>query len=113
MTKNRLAKIGKNQSPFMEDVLVNDQLVKRGTYRVKFDAKQSHLTILEDDGDVLATAKVNVKMGDRKALYNSVAFAQTAKGKAMTSLTFEGDQRLLVLDEPVNNMAESQGSTQN
>ena len=86
----------------IEDVLVNDQLVKQGTYRVKFDAANSQIVISDDDGAIVATAKVNVKMGERKAEHNSISSGQSPKGKVMTSLTFAGDRRIITLEPSAN-----------
>jgi hypothetical protein len=85
-----------------EDVMVNDQLVKQGVYRVKFDAANSQIVISNDDGETVATAKVNVKMGERKAEHNSISSGQSPKGKVMTSLTFAGDRRIITLESSTN-----------
>ncbi len=97
--------MGKNKQKTVtlsEDVMVNDQLVKQGTYRVKFDAANSQVVISNDDGEIVATAKVNVKMGERKAQYDSISSGQSPKGKVMTSLTFAGDRRIITLESSAN-----------
>lgn len=81
-----------------KDVLVNGTLVKKGTYQVKFNAAENLVTI-EDDGNLVATAKVNVKQADRKAQYDSLAFTSTEKGNLLTTITFSGDKRTLHLGE--------------
>ena len=86
----------------VEDVLINDQLVKQGTYRIKLDAANSQIVISNDDGDMVVTAKVNVKMGERKAEHNSISSGQSPKGKVMTSLTFAGDRRIITLEPSAN-----------
>jgi hypothetical protein len=81
---------------FSEDVLVNDTLVKKGTYEIKFDAASNTVSVLKD-GDVIATAKADVKPTERKAPYNSASFTQTERGPALSALTFEGDKRLILV----------------
>ena len=80
-----------------QDVVVSNQMLKRGTYELKFDASDSQVMILKDS-DVVATVKVTVKEADKKSLYNSLAFTQTEKGKVLTSITFQGDKRVLHLN---------------
>ncbi len=83
---------------FTEDVLLNDRLIEKGTYQVRFDASGSTLTIMKD-GDVVATTKATVELREKKALYNSVQFTTTDKGKLMTGLTFEGDRRAILVGD--------------
>lgn len=93
---------GKNKQKdvtLAEDLWVNDHLVKRGIYRFKFDAANSLLTIWRDDKSV-AEVKVNVKMAERKATHNSLSMTETAKGRALTAITFAGDNRVLTFEEP-------------
>lgn len=81
-----------------KDVLVNGTLVKKGTYKIKFDASQS-LLMIEDGKDAVATAKVNVKQATKKAQYNSLGYTTTEKGELLTTVTFSGDNRVLHLGE--------------
>ncbi|HMV83455.1 MAG TPA: hypothetical protein PLD20_21585 [Blastocatellia bacterium] len=92
------AKDRKKTVTFTEDFLVNSKLVKKGLYEVKFDAETSQVTILQD-GDVVVTAKAEVRLTDKKALYNSASFTSTDRGKALTGITFEGDKRMILLNE--------------
>lgn len=115
MTTTTLAKdqkqMGKSKQKtvtFAEDVMVNDQLIKQGTYRVKFDAANNQIIISDNAGDVVTTAKVNVRVSESKAPYNSISAEQTPKGKVMTALTFEGDRRIIMLDAGVNQAADGQ-----
>lgn len=90
------AKNRKKTITFNEDVLVNDTLVKKGTYEVKFDAASNTVSVLKN-GDVMATAKADVKPTERKAPYNSASFTQTEKGRVLSALAFEGDKRLILV----------------
>jgi hypothetical protein len=89
------AKDRKKTINFTEDVLVKGTLLKKGTYEVRFDSANSQVMILKD-GDVVATSKVDVQMMEHKAPYNSAGFKDTDKGKLLTTLTFQGDNRVLV-----------------
>ncbi|NOT62469.1 MAG: hypothetical protein HOP19_19865 [Acidobacteria bacterium] len=96
----------------MEDTMLNDQLLKRGTYRVKLNAMNSQVIVTDDDGEVVATAKANVTLGERKAEYNSFSADQTPKGRVITGLTFAGDRRVIIFESTMNggnNAADGQG----
>lgn len=84
-----------------QDVMINNQLVKKGTYEIKFVATDNQIMIMKKD-DVVATAKVNVKQNTVKAPYNSLSFTTTDKGKLLTAITFAGDNRTLHLNELEN-----------
>ena len=99
---------GKNKQKTVtlsQDLLVNDQLIERGTYQFKFDAANTLVTIWRG-GERVTSAKVNVKMGDKKASYNSLTTTATPKGAVLTGITFEGDKRLLTFEGPNNAVAE-------
>jgi hypothetical protein len=81
-----------------EDVMVNETLIKKGEYRVRFNAKTEEVT-LSKDGEVVLTAKATVEMRPEKARYNSASFRSTEKGKLLNGFTFAGDQRVIVLSE--------------
>ncbi len=81
-----------------EDVLVNDTLVKKGEYRVKFDAAANEVLIMKD-GELVVKSKATVEMRDKKAPYNSLSFVNDSKGKKLSGITFEGDRRMIVVGE--------------
>ena len=82
---------------FLEDVKVNGTLVKKGEYDVKFDADTNEISILRN-GNVVATAKVEVKPTEKKMQYNSAGFVDSQDGKLLTSITFQGDRRILMVN---------------
>jgi hypothetical protein len=86
---------------FTEDVMLNETSIKKGTYNLKFNSAESTVLLLKN-GDTVASAKVHVEMGERKALYNSASFKATDKGKLITSITFAGDKRILMVDGPAH-----------
>ena len=83
---------------YTEDVMLNGTLLKAGTYMVKFDAKTNEVTFRRD-GKVVAKTKAAVQVNENKAPYNSTSFVNTDKGKMISSLTFSGDRRTLLLNE--------------
>lgn len=91
------AKDRKKSITFVEDVMLNETVIKKGTYEIKFDSTNSKILILKDDEEV-ASSKVHVETGTRKAMHNSASFKTTDKGQAITGITFAGDKRILVID---------------
>lgn len=90
-----------------EDVMVNGTLVKKGEYRVKFDAKSEEVTLARD-GEVVFSGKAMIEMRPEKARYNSASFKSTDKGKLLSGFTFAGDRRAIVLADAASNSAGEQ-----
>lgn len=82
-----------------EDVMVGETVIKKGTYKVRFDAKTSEVSILDEDNDPVVQVKASVQTSENKARYNSVSFTQKAEGKLLSSLTFAGDKRRIVFGD--------------
>lgn len=91
------AKNRRKSITFSENVMLNETVIERGTYDLKFDSVDSKIMILKD-GETVASAKVHIEMGSRRAAYNSASFKMTDKGKIITGITFAGDKRILVID---------------
>ena len=87
-----------------EDVMINKTLVKKGEYRVMFNAKTEEVT-LSQDGDVVFRGQARVEVRPDKALHNSASFKSTDKGTVLNGFTFAGDRRAIVLSEATNNTA--------
>lgn len=83
---------------FLNDVTVNGTLIQKGTYDVKFDSESSEVTISRN-GRQIATTKVEVRLTDRKNPHNSAAFIEKEKARILTSITFEGDKRVLIVNQ--------------
>ena len=81
-----------------EDVMANETLIKKGEYRVMFNAKTEEVT-LSKDGNVVFTGKAKVETRSEKAPHNSASFKSTAKGAVLTGFTFAGDRRAITLSE--------------
>lgn len=90
---------------FKEDVMINDTMVKKGEYDVKFDSKTNEVSLLKR-GEVVLTTKANVEMRADKARYNSASFKATDKGTRLDTLTFAGDRRAIVLTDTGNSTAD-------
>lgn len=87
-----------------EDVMINDKTIKKGEYRVVFNAKTEEVT-LSKDGDVVYSGKAMVEVRPDKARYNSASFKATDKGKMLNGFTFAGDRRAVILSEATNTTA--------
>lgn len=84
---------------FLNDVTVNGTVVAKGTYDVRFDSETNEVSILRN-GRLVATTKVEVKLTDRKNPHNSAGFVERDNARVLTSITFEGDKRILMVNQP-------------
>jgi pyruvate carboxylase len=82
---------------FLNDVTVNGTVVAKGTYDVRFDSETNEVSILRN-GRLVATTKVEVKLTDRKNPHNSAGFIERDNARVLTSITFEGDKRVLLVN---------------
>lgn len=82
---------------FLNDVTVNGTLIQKGTYDVKFDSESNEVTI-NRNGRQVASTKVDIKLTDRKNLHNSAAYVERDNLRVLTSITFEGDKRVLLVN---------------
>lgn len=88
-----------------QDIVVNDKLIEKGTYQFKFDAASNSVSILNENRDLVATIKVSVKEGSMKSRHNSLSLTATDKGHTLSSITFEGDKRILHVGDLQNTSA--------
>lgn len=103
-----LAEKGKDRRKMItlsEDARVNDTLIKKGTYEIRFDAETSQVLVLKNR-EVIATAKAGVQMLSDKARYNQASFVQTEKGRVLNALRFAGDRREILLTDSSSRPAE-------
>lgn len=92
---------GKNRKKTVtltEAILLKDTVLEKGVYDVKFDAQKNELTLLRN-GEAVAATPVTVETKAEKAAHNSMSSTDTGRGRSLTSLTFEGDRRMLVIGE--------------
>lgn len=99
---------GKNRKKTVtltEAIHLKDAVLEKGIYDVKFDAKKNELTLLRN-GETVAVTPVTVEMKAGKAAHNSLSFTNTDRGRSLTSLTFEGDRRMLIIGETSSSATE-------
>lgn len=91
-----LAKVHKSRVTFEEDIKVNETLVKKGTYEVRFDDETGQLSILKN-GKTVAEATARVEQREKKA--NDFQLRSTEKGdeRQMTGVTFGGSDKDIVI----------------
>lgn len=90
---------------FLNDITVGETVIPKGTYNVKFNSTTNEVTF-QQNGRLVATTRVEVQPTTRKNPHNSAGFVELEKGRLLKTLTFQGDQRVLVI-------ADGAGSNQN
>ena len=93
-----LAKVHKQRVTFDEDIKVNDTVVKKGTYEVKFDDETNQLSIVKN-GKVVAQAMARIESRAKKA--NDFQLRSTNKDneQQLTGVTFGGSDKDIVITE--------------
>ena len=93
-----LAKVHKQRVTFDEDIKVNDTVVKKGTYDVKFDDETNQLSIVKN-GKVVAQAMARLESREKKA--NDFQLRSTNKDneQKLTGVTFGGSDKDVVITE--------------
>jgi hypothetical protein len=93
-----LAKVHKQRVTFDEDIKVNDTVVKKGTYEVKFDDETNQLSIVKN-GKVVAQAMARLESREKKA--NDFQLRSTNKDneQKLTGVTFGGSDKDVVITE--------------
>lgn len=91
-----LAKVHKQRVTFEEDIKVNDTVVKKGTYEVKFDDETNQLSIMKN-GKVVAQAMARLESREKKA--NDFQLRSTNKDnqQQLTGVTFGGSDKDVVI----------------
>ena len=87
---------------FINDVMVNGTLIGKGTYDIRFDSETNEVAVISK-GRQIATAKVEVKVTDRKNLHNSAGYVERDNTRVLTTLSFEGDKRILLVSPTSGN----------
>lgn len=93
-----LAKVHKQRVTFDEDIKVNDTMVKKGTYEVKFDDETNQLSIVKN-GKVVAQAMARLESREKKA--NDFQLRSTNKDneQKLTGVTFGGSDKDVVITD--------------
>ena len=102
------AKVHRHTVTFDSDIKVNDTLVKKGTYQVKFDDESGQLSILQN-GKTIAQSMTRIETRAKKA--NDFVLRSVTNGdeKQMIGVTFGGSDKDVLL----NSGASSTGSGNN
>ena len=90
------AKVHRHTVKFDSDIKVNDTLVKKGTYQVKFDDETGQLSILQN-GKVVAQAMARLE--DRVKKANDFVLRSQVNGDEtqLTGVTFDGSDKNVVI----------------
>ena len=96
MSVAAFAKVRKQTVTFDTDIKVNDTLVKKGTYQVKFDDETGQLSILQN-GKVVAQAMARLE--DRVKKANDFVLRSQVNGDEtqLTGVTFDGSDKNVVI----------------
>lgn len=89
------ANVINKQVTFSNDVKVNGTLVKKGTYKLKFDDQTGELTLINGKTNVKVMAHWEQREG--KARQDSVNSIKESDGWTLQSMSFEGENRSLVV----------------
>src|SRR5215213_8745669 len=91
-----LAKVHKQKVTFENDIKVNNTLVKKGTYDVKFDDETGQLSIAKN-GKTVAQAMAKLEAREKKA--NDFQLRSTVSGDEtqLTGVTFGGSDKNVVI----------------
>lgn len=94
MSSMALADVINKDVTFSEDVKINNTLVKKGTYKMRFDAEKGELSIANGKTTV-ATCGARVEKRDNKSLHTVIG----TKGDAreLRSITFRGENQSFVV----------------
>ena len=96
---------------FHDDLEVNGQAIKKGTYKVTYDDEAKELTIFVDRSNVIKTA-AHLEKREQKA--KDTRFRTIAKNnsRALHSITFAGSAEAIVLDNRVARGAAGESAPQ-
>lgn len=99
------AKVHKQRVTFTSDIKVNNTLVKKGTYEVKFDDEAGQLSVLKN-GKVIAQSMAKLEQRDGKA--GEFRWRSTSGDDAqLLGVTFGGQDKEVVI---TNSAAQSSGN---
>ena len=90
------AKVHKHTVTFDTDIKVNDTLVKKGTYQVKFDDETGQLSIVQN-GKTVAQSMTKIETRSKKA--NDFVLRSQVNGDEtqLTGVTFGGSDKNVLL----------------
>lgn len=83
---------------FKSDVNVSGTLVKKGTYKVKFDDKTGEIAIMKNDETIVKTAG-RLEQIDNKVRDTEIRYTGSGDTKALSRIIFAGDNQALVFGD--------------
>jgi hypothetical protein len=86
------AKVHKHKVTFDSDIKVNDTLVKKGTYEIKFDDESGQLSIIKN-GKVVAEAAARVEPRSKKASDFQLRSTTSGDETQLIGVTFGGSEQ--------------------
>ena len=90
------AKVHKHTVTFDSDIKVNDTLVKKGTYQVKFDDETGQLSIIQN-GKTVAQSMTRIETRSKKANDFVLRSVTNGEEKQMIGVTFGGSDKDVLL----------------
>ena len=101
-----LAKVHKQKVTFNSDIKINNTLVKKGTYDVKFDDEAGQFTVSKH-GKVVVQSMAKLEQRDKKAEDFRMRSTGSGDDTQLLGVTFGGSDKEVVI---ANNGAQSSGN---
>jgi predicted RNA methylase len=79
-----------------QDMSINGTLVKKGTYKMKFDEQTGELSIVVDKNTTVKTA-ARVEKHDRKVFRTEIGTTIQGANQSLRSITFKGESESIVV----------------
>jgi hypothetical protein len=98
MSATGLAKGKSEEVNIPQDVVVNGTLVKKGSYKLKFDEQTGELLLLKGK-KVVARTSARLEKREKEAARTEFGTIQQGETKSLRSITFRGDRESIVMHE--------------
>jgi len=92
---------------FSRDMVVNGTVVKKGTYKVKFDDQAKELSIW-DGKTAVVKSTVRLEANTRKPSSHKIIYIEKDNTNVLSSITFAGSSEAMVINEGGNQTATPQ-----
>ena len=101
-----LAKVHKEKVNFVSNIKINNTIVKKGTYEVKFDDQTGQLSVSKN-GKVVAQAMGRLESREKKAHDFQLRSTGSGDSSQLLGVTFGGQDKDVIIN---NNGAQTSGS---
>jgi hypothetical protein len=91
-----LAKVHKHKVTFDSDIKINNTLVKKGTYDVKFDDEAGQFTVSKN-GKVVVQTVAKLEQRDKKASDFRLRSTSNGDDTQLLGVTFDGQDKEVVI----------------